>query len=88
MRSGSAGRGALSSSCGIGGKNIIISFGGGERAYSLLLVLVMPTLTTHPNQDGASFPLQTETPPTCGRSLRVFHTTYQVLLNTYLLGAG
>ena len=49
------------------------TWGGGGRAYSLLLGLVLRPLTTHPFQDGAPFLLLIETPPTCGRSLRCFY---------------
>ena len=39
----------------------------------LLLAFVIRPLTTHPFGDGARFLLQTETPPTFGRSFRVVH---------------
>ena len=43
----------------------------------MLLALVISPLTTHPFQDGAPFLLLTETPPTFGRSLCLFHILHR-----------
>ena len=52
---------------------------GGGRTH-LLLALVIGPLTTHPLRDGAPPLLLIETPPTLGRSLRLYHMLHRKLL--------
>ena len=50
--------------------------GGG--GIHLMLALVIRPLTTHPSRDGAPFLLLIETPPTFGRSIRLFHIVHKI----------
>ena len=54
--------------------------GGGQGHTHLLVDLVTRPLTTHPFRDGAPFLLLIETPPTFGRSERLFHIPRNTVL--------